>query len=436
MKQPEKILSILTAVYIAMLVYASLMPFDFSRQQDLAYQFHLFFSHWPFNPYARLSGSDAVSNLVLYIPLGTLFGLRRCLSGTASKRSIFFQGLLLSACLSLAIETAQIFQATRVASATDLLFNSISGGIGTYIGIVYGKTAWKASSNFIRQTWSEQPHNIVTMVFLLLLAADALSPFLPTILLSQVWRNLKRSCFNPFTGLAQHPWHWWLVTRIMVYGVLTVMLRHWRKTKYSWSRSATLAVLFTLFLESIKPMIVSRHFNAANVATAAIGALAALAIGRQAEKHHCKLNPATPGLVLIPFYLLYLGWTPFNFDFNLSHLRHAFPRPVEWLPLYHYAMGASLEHVRLFLQNLILPAIFIYLLRLRLPGFEKLPGRTIIAILLAATLGLLQEGGQIFLPSRVPSMTDIYCYAIGGWLGMRPPLPELPTRQTGKQKHE
>ena len=114
-----------------------------------------------------------------------------------------------------------------------------------------------------------------------LLAADALAPFLPTILLSQVWRNLKRSHFDISAGLALHPWHWWLISRIMVYAALTMLLALWTtqnpKPK-QWLKAFGLAATFALALELMKPMIVSRTLNVANIATALIGIIIAVTI--------------------------------------------------------------------------------------------------------------------------------------------------------------
>ena len=167
-------------------------------------------------------------------------------------------------------------------------------------------------------------------------------------------------------------------------------------------------------------MIVSRSLNIANIVTALIGTFLATMIGRYYKNRKKPFNLLTLGIILLSIYILYLAWTPFNFVWNPSLFRKALPSPIELLPLYHYAMGSSLNHVRLFLQNLFLPAILIYLLRLRFSWFEKNRYKTILAIILTGSLGILQEGGQIFLPTRTPAMTDIYCFIVGGILGLWP----------------
>jgi VanZ family protein len=87
-------------------------------------------------------------------------------------------------------------------------------------------------------------------------------------------------------------------------------------------------------------------------------------------------------------------------------------------------MGASLNHVRLFIQTIIFSAALIYFVRLLLKHTGYSRSHIVLAILISGGIGLLQEGGQLFLPSRTPSMTDIYCYMLGGLLASRIPLVE------------
>lgn len=247
---------------------------------------------------------------------------------------------------------------------------------------------------------------------------------------SQVWRNLKNAHFDLLAGLAQHPWHWWLVTRILVYLILTCLLAAWgggSKRLRSWWRAALLATALAVGLELLKPLIVSRTLNLANVATSAVGVLAAFGVGPLLLPRLASRRKLELGLLALLAYGFYLAWTPFNFVLDGELLRQKLPRPVELLPFYHYAMGASLNHARLFVQTIALTGILVYLLRVRFPELDdNRRRRLILAVLLTGLIGILQEGGQMLLPRRTPSMTDVYCFMIGGALGAwisRPPRP-------------
>jgi VanZ family protein len=428
-----RLLTILGVLYGVMLVYASLMPFDFVAGEHIGHKIHRFWGGWPIDPSARISGSDVVSNLALYVPLGWLITVR-CRLGRVSIYLSLMIAVLACSTVSACVELAQITTLSRTSSAADWLLNTISGCAGATAGAVCGKGLWVSGIRWLRRCWNTRPVDIATLALMGLLAADALAPYIPTILLKQVWHSLKRSHFDIVGGLALHPWHWWVVTRVMVYAVLTMLLDAWGGRKPGlkrWNRAAAMAACFALSLELAKPMIVSRTINVANVATSWSGCLVAVLIGaffagRMVTDR--KLELAISALLM---YVFYLWWIPFNFVWDPELFRKEVPSPVELLPLYHYAMGAKLNHARLFVQSVCLQGILVYLLRLRFGWFEGAHTGIALAAISAGALGLLLEGGQIFLPSRTPSVTDMYCFALGGVLGawIRRPTHALPANR-------
>jgi VanZ family protein len=271
-------------------------------------------------------------------------------------------------------------------------------------------------------------------MFMGLLTADALTPFLPTIQLSQVWGSLKRSHFSILEGLSLHPWHWWLTTRLLVYMVLTFLLAVWNRSATRdrrWGKALLLTTLFAVSLEFVKPMIVSRSINLANIAISVLGIILAILIGPRLADRLSRRRKLDAAIVALLVYLFYLAWTPFSFVWNEDLFRQKLPAPIELLPFYHYAMGSTLNHARLFVQSVAVQGILVYLLRMRFEWFEHNRFRLALALMLVVMLGLLQEGGQMFLPTRVPSMTDIYCFMIGGALGSM--LPRSRQHDAGQE---
>lgn len=423
----SRILILMAVLYSAMLVYASLMPFRFTSPINMTTLFSDgFWSQWPFNPSARVSGSDVVSNLILYTPLGFLLTTGMTLRFPRSKFAAIFFATLLCAALSLGIETCQSGVGFRTPSVSDWLLNTLSGLIGATIGTTVGSTYYYDVKRWAQKRWENSPIDLFTLLVLILVIAEALSPFLPTIKLSQVWKSIKSSHFNPIDGFSQHPWHWWLVLKILPYHLLGLLFAAWNHAALTRRRlinTAIYTMLLAVFLEILKLMLVSRHINIANPLTAGIGAFLILLSGRHISQPFNKRLLESLSLSFVLIYLLYLGWTPFDFNFNWHSAAEKLPTKfVEFLPFYHYAMGATLEHVRLFIQNIILVGMLIYLLRLRFIRFDQSHFRLSIAIPICILLGVLQEGGQLFLPLRTPSLTDIYCFMIGGYLGCKTPL--------------
>lgn len=402
-----------------LLVYASLMPFDFSFDADINESLSSFWNHWPFNPGARISGSDVVSNLALYVPLGWIIAVRLRL---ASIRVLFSMVTAISICFvtSLSVEFLQTFIVSRVSSASDLCLNTISGGVGAVMGVVYGKALWIKGIRWLRQSWESRPVIVAVLIFAGLLMADAFSPYMPTLLLKQLWHSLQGSYFNAVQGFSVHPWHWWVIQRFLAYLFLTLILAGCIKQTNEFKKflyAASFVALFSLFLETGKLFIVSRSFNIANPLASSAGCLAAVFTGWASGKRMSVRKKLEISICFLFFYLFYLAWFPFDFAWNHDRVQSLFAAPIRLLPLYDYAMGATLNHARLFIQSLFLLGILVYLLRVRYGWFEK-PGTGIwFAAIFCVILGLLQEGGQLFLSSRTPSATDIYCFALGGSMG-------------------
>ncbi|MCK5826533.1 MAG: VanZ family protein [Desulfuromusa sp.] len=276
----KSVLASLTLSYFLLLVYASLMPYDFNFATDFKWALNRALSHWPINPHARVSGSDILSNLILYIPLGFLIAAQLNNKWTSWFKCCFFAFVFCSL-TSLAVETAQAATFSRTASVTDWVMNSLSGFIGSYIGARYGQWSWHKSCDWISRRWQHSPLDIFTLLFAALIAADALAPFLPTLLLSQVWRSIKSSKFNIINGFSQHPWHWWLVNHIFVYMVLTILALHWggqNKKQRSRLHAATICFLFAAVLELGKLFIASRVMNLSNLLANWVGILLAILV--------------------------------------------------------------------------------------------------------------------------------------------------------------
>lgn len=418
----NRILKITLAIYTGLLIYASLMPYDFSPSVDQHWVLQRALNQWPINPQAHISGSDLLSNLLLYIPLGLLLASLLSKSG---KKWLWPCSISLLVCFwtSLIIETAQAFTLSRTASIADLITNSLSGLLGSVLGARYGRGTWELFYNWLSIRWRYHPRDILTLFLVTLLSADALTPFLPTLLLSQVWRSIKRSHFNPLAGLTLHPWHWWLVHGVLVYFLLTLLASYWNGKRIPTFYLVTISSLFATALEIGKIFIVSRSLNLANIVAALIGIiLATMLTGMRRDNPISNRVLLKFGLLLLFIYIFYLAWFPFDFHYDQEMISQKLPRPVELLPFYHYAMGASLNHVRLFVQTLVLSATLVYLVRFNYPGIDKSARKWISALAAPGLIGLLQEGGQLFLASRTPAMTDIYCYMMGGVIATLLPL--------------
>ena len=441
-RQPQiagtRLLTALCVVYLALLFYASLMPFKFTTNPDwIDAQLSRAWQYWPFRTAVHTSRADMLSNLMLYVPLGLLLAARVALGQRRPRWIALLVGAGVSGAASFLIEFGQLFSMSRVASGTDFLMNLSGGVVGAVAGAVFGGRGWLQLMDSIRKRHAERPLTLVAALLFLVLAADAVYPFVPTLDVSSVKRNLRNAAIWPLprlsveawchwfanllrTGFSRHAWHHWLVQRVGVYAVLTVLLgaSSTDRSRHRWTRAAAVAFCFAAAAEAAKPFIVSRSANAANVVASAGGALLGLALGMLFQRRlSSRFNGLLP-VILILAYIVYLELTPFAFGWDPAAIREKMPKGAKWLPLYHYAMGGRAEDVRLFLRTIILVGALTYAAarHSRRLVQESRFGRILKAALLAGCLGLVLEFGQFFL-DRVPSTTDVFCFAVGGALG-------------------
>ena len=113
----------LSQLCVAVIVYASLYPFDQWRDQDIA-PWAFLVAPWP----KYWTGFDVVANVLGYAPLGfflALSALRLHWRGSAT-----LWATLLGALLSLLMEGVQSYLPARVPSQVDFLLNTLGAGLG------------------------------------------------------------------------------------------------------------------------------------------------------------------------------------------------------------------------------------------------------------------------------------------------------------------
>ena len=132
----------LVPVYVALIIFASLFPFEGWRTQGISPAEFLLARIPP--PY--WTWFDVLINVAGYAPLGFLLSLGFWRQGW--RKTGWLWALLLGALLSLAMEFLQIFLPQRVSSNTDWLLNAL----GTWLGaLLVPLFAWLG----ILQRWSD-----------------------------------------------------------------------------------------------------------------------------------------------------------------------------------------------------------------------------------------------------------------------------------------
>ena len=421
----RRALTILCAIYFVLLAYASLMPYDLVAGPELIEE-HVdrALNSWPLNPNARISRADMLSNFVLYIPLGVMLSLRLSLGrkGWLWRLTAFALATLTASATSLAVEALQLRSLSRIAGFHDWFVNTIGGGLGALWGAIWGRSAWLRLRRWSRRRMARRPISLVAAAMLVLLAADAAFPYRPTLDRSDLKRNVLRSAISPSAGLERHPWHHWVARQAGVHAVLAAligasMVRSGSLTR--WAKAFALTAAFIVVMEMGKLFIVSRSANAANVVMGVGGALFGCLLGAGLRGRLHPRGQVVLAACLVAAYLVYLELTPFAFRLDWRAATDQLPEGAEWLPLYHYGMGGRAEDVLLFTRTIVLNAA----MTCSLVSLIRRPARRWKIVLLAgfgaALMGAALESGQLFLDGRVASVTDVFCFAVGGTLGAK-----------------
>jgi VanZ family protein len=136
----------LTLAYIALVIYASLYPFENWRNQGVQ-PWAFLFQPWP----KYWTGFDIVINMLGYAPLGFLGALTALRTGRG-KHAIWLVTLLILL-LSFCMESTQTYLLARVASNVDLALNVLGGLAGALCAWSLEKLGAIDHWSHFKQTW-------------------------------------------------------------------------------------------------------------------------------------------------------------------------------------------------------------------------------------------------------------------------------------------
>lgn len=356
------------------------------------------------------SRADWVANVLLFIPLSFLWlgvlwhrfslGLR-----LAASLGVWIGALLLSA----TVEFVQLWFPPRTTSLNDIAAEAL----GAAIGIVLWWSAGPRLVQRIRLLWqAHAPREfgerllvvyLVGLVFYNLLPLDlTLSP----VELFHKWRE-GRIHLLPFAGLPSDP--------AEVLYALAADVALWVPIGWLWARygivRATLRVAAgAVLVELLQLFVWSRVSDPGDVLTAAVGGTLGAAAARwrgaaPSLRAHAGLLASGWAAVILAVF-----WYPY--DFSAQEVRLT---DLARVPFAAYYFGTEYRAATEVLHKLLFFLPLGALLALRL--------RKAVALLLAAALALVVEGGQLFLPGKHADLTDwvieLSGAALGAWAAGR-----------------
>jgi glycopeptide antibiotics resistance protein len=365
-------------------------------------------------PLSVVSRSDWAANILLFMPMGFL--LCGALAVDRPRGRAVLAALVAvpaCACLSAAIEFTQLYFPPRVTSINDVAANTLGGLLGSLVWLGAGQYI----THWARQVWGGRGDpglaGRLLAGYLFVLALSHALPLDLTISPAELYHKYREGRVRvvPFAGVRRDLLDTalkalvnaayflpvgWLLARVPAVA---------RRGRGAWPAVLGVGLLVAGGVELMQLLVWSRFADATDVVTGALAVLAGWWAGRDdARMSHKALLGAWVAV------LVFINWHPFNFKLSpgtaLARLAE-----MSWVPFVDYYRGDYLNALDQFLEKTVL---FLPVGALLAAGRGvRLPA----AVGFGAGLAVLLETGQLLLPTRYASVTDVLVETGGTWLG-------------------
>jgi glycopeptide antibiotics resistance protein len=258
-------------IWLAYLVYGSLMPFDFGAMSfEQAWRT---FWHSPHLLRSQWSHSDMVTNILAFVPL-TFLAMGGWsphpgdLRGLLGALPILATGLL----ISLSLEFNQLF-VSRTPSIHDIISQTIGNIVGIGAWRTFGPALVRAGGSFLG--WRGRRRCVkVLCAYLVVVALFELFPWDFTISTSQIWRKYKAGGISlvPFSEPSAMAYYL-SAANAMLYLPVGCLAAIWgARRRHPLTMALAGGVLSSAAAEALQVMVPSRFTSATDVVLAALWA--------------------------------------------------------------------------------------------------------------------------------------------------------------------
>lgn len=399
-KNKTNIEIVLIAVFALFIVYGTTIPFNFSGFES-ALKKVTTIAWRPFytNTGVRASITDMVQNIMLFIPIGFLWGIFFRRIKWIIPGSII--AVLSGTFLSMAVESLQLFTDDRVVSITDVIFNTVgtaAGFTGSLIVMygVGGLVVFPAIRSFV----ANNAFVPFTFVFAII-AAEILQPFDFSLDLGGIYTHLKTLLNDPF--------QWPSVIRdepaiLLFYMVLTsyaLKLSQFSPVKLSGGKMVLLMFVIVCGLESIQFIIMSRMPGGTDILTGVAGVLCGVLFH--------KMNMNLQGM-LLSVLIFIAAFCKYFSPFEIVSQYQS----VNWVPFlaeYSKTTMASLGNV------LELTVLFIFTGYCTFTFFSTRNARAVLIVIWGVMI-VSFEFLQGFIAGRFPDVSDVLVGVVALFTGV------------------
>lgn len=386
---PKAALGVFSLLYLVMLVYGTLYPFDrwFVPQGG-------FLGNFLEADLSNLSRTDMITNVLVYMPAGLLW--TALLARQMRWAAAVVLATVMGTGLSFSLEAVQVFLPFRNSALSDLVLNALGSGLGGAIALVLSAHTRAGSRlhNFRAHAFMPGAIANIGLLVLALWALSQLSPLVPSLGVSNLREGLKPLWFT-LTGQASFVAGQSVEYFCVVLGLGGIFL--------SLSRARGLGLfLFMIFVAAVllmKVPVMSRQLSA-EALSGSVGALLVLSVLHRVPG---RLLVTIAGAFLLAGFvtgaLRESGSSTQTFAFN-------------WVPF-----KGHMQNI-VGLAN-ILASSWVFLGMGYVARYLSRPSLAVVTAgvgaLLILGLASLMEFLQLGIPGRVPDVTDVII-AVVAWL--------------------
>ncbi len=401
----------LSILYFAFVVYGSLVPLNYSpRSLDDAFAT---FAKIPFLQLGIESRADWVANVLLFVPLAFLVAqLTTATRGTVARILGYLAIAAACGALAVTIEFVQLFFPPRTVSQNDIAAESI----GAIAGIAIHAFAGSRLIEWLADVWRAElaRSRIAHLLYAYAagLVAFSVLPLDLTLSVAEIYHKWTghRLQLTPFGNVAATAESLYgLMTDIVVWIPVGALLH---LSTLSMRASIVKAAVLAAVIELFQLFVVSRTSDVTDILLAALGAWLGTLLADTGERTLRLPSARMTSILMACWVLTIIGlyWYPFDFRFGEGQ---SVPHRVLFETYYYAseykAINELLRRLATFFPGGLLLAIWLHRVR---SGSTVRP-----ALLVFGTLAALIEIGQIYLPGKVPDITDWLLETLGGMSG-------------------
>ena len=188
----------LSQICVALIVYASLYPFDHWRDQGI-WTWSFLTAPWP----KYWLGFDVVANVLGYAPLGFFLTLSAMRMGWQAREVLL--STLAAAVLSLTMEGLQSYLPARVPSLPDFLLNTLGAFMGAVLANSLEHLGLLRRWSQFRERWFVRDA-YMALVLMAVWPAALLFPVAVPLGLGQVWERVEDALTSAFEATPFEDW--------------------------------------------------------------------------------------------------------------------------------------------------------------------------------------------------------------------------------------